>query len=358
MKALIMEDEVQIRERIEKGIPWKRYGISEVYTAKNGEIGFEMAKKFHPEIIFADIRMPRLGGISAAKKLRKITPDCSIIFVSAYPEKQYFKEAIRLKAVSFVEKPINMQELQQVLSEAIKEQKQNRHQQDQNEKAWMYRTQILVQRLCRNSFTDKAERQEELKKLDIDEMEYHFFFSAIVMYMGRDEGEDKNGWELYCMKQEQRLKETSLQVIGAQKQENCIVYHFFLRSEKEKEEAIQWLLEMIEGLARFYVLVGGTKTSASRLSDSYRDAVLMENRAFFAPYGKVIQGQEEEIAMNFDFSSWKAEFTEVLGRKNYEQLKKCMENYRQQILLSKKIHYIAVRKFYLYFLAADLLFHH
>ncbi|MDO5425033.1 MAG: glycosyl hydrolase [Eubacteriales bacterium] len=72
MKVLIMEDEVQTREGLQTGIPWDKYGISEVYTAVNGEKGFELAKKIRPDIILTDIRMPRMDGIADITDLEEM----------------------------------------------------------------------------------------------------------------------------------------------------------------------------------------------------------------------------------------------------------------------------------------------
>ncbi len=103
MKILIVDDEVLTREGIISNIDWDRLGIDEIYEADDGYHGLEMARLYNPDIILSDVRMPRMNGIEMARELHKLLPASSIIFMSGYSDKEYLKEAIKLKAVSYVE---------------------------------------------------------------------------------------------------------------------------------------------------------------------------------------------------------------------------------------------------------------
>ena len=58
-----------------------------VYTARDGHIGVEMAKRRKPDVIVMDLAMPRLNGWAAAAELRQseITRKIPIIVVTAVP---------------------------------------------------------------------------------------------------------------------------------------------------------------------------------------------------------------------------------------------------------------------------------
>lgn len=115
MKLLLVDDERFTREGIYSLTPWKELGIDEVITAEDGEDGLEKALLFAPEIILTDVKMPRMDGVDMSFKIREKFPDCSIIFMSGYADKEYLKSAIRLSAVNYIEKPFQPEELHSTL---------------------------------------------------------------------------------------------------------------------------------------------------------------------------------------------------------------------------------------------------
>jgi two-component system response regulator YesN len=62
--------------------------------------------------------MPHLSGIELVEALRTQL-ECTIIFMSAYTDKEYLKSAIRFHAIGYVEKPIVIRELQTAIEEAV-----------------------------------------------------------------------------------------------------------------------------------------------------------------------------------------------------------------------------------------------
>lgn len=77
-----------------------------------------MAELHHPEIILSDVRMPRMSGIDMLYKVREHTPDTVFIFMSGYSDKEYLKAAIKLRAVNYVEKPLDLTEIEQAVRTA------------------------------------------------------------------------------------------------------------------------------------------------------------------------------------------------------------------------------------------------
>ena len=103
IKLLIADDESFTRQGIVETMPWKDLNIYDIREAFDGENAFEILKDFEPDIILTDVRMPRLNGIELSFKARELYPNCSIIFMSGYSDKEYLKSAIHLKAISYVE---------------------------------------------------------------------------------------------------------------------------------------------------------------------------------------------------------------------------------------------------------------
>ena len=99
-------------------INWASLGIEEIFQADDGVNGLEQARIHKPEIILCDVRMPRMDGITMLERLEKILPDSVPIFMSGYSDKEYLKAAIRLKAVNYIEKPLNPSEVSEAVREA------------------------------------------------------------------------------------------------------------------------------------------------------------------------------------------------------------------------------------------------
>lgn len=119
IKAMIVDDEINTRDSLKEFLPWKEMGVDIVETAKNGLAALELAKLIEPDILLTDVRMPKMDGIKLATTIRELYPDCRIIFLSGYADKEYLKQAIHLKAVSYIEKPINLGEIQSVILKAV-----------------------------------------------------------------------------------------------------------------------------------------------------------------------------------------------------------------------------------------------
>ncbi|MBQ7372581.1 MAG: response regulator [Blautia sp.] len=119
MRILIVDDEKLTREGLSEGICWSDLGIDDVRLADDGQSGLECAHKYPPQIVLTDVRMPRMDGIRMAERLQSDNPDIRVIFMSGYSDREYLKAAIRLKAISYVEKPIMLSEVESVVREAV-----------------------------------------------------------------------------------------------------------------------------------------------------------------------------------------------------------------------------------------------
>ncbi|MCI6885984.1 MAG: response regulator [Lachnospiraceae bacterium] len=110
-KVLIVDDEAMscatIREIIEEHFPQ----IGVIAEAGNGRRAVEKAVEIQPDIVIMDIEMPIMNGIEAAKKIREMIPECSVIFLTAYAEFHYARQAIRIGAEEFLLKPVDEEEL-------------------------------------------------------------------------------------------------------------------------------------------------------------------------------------------------------------------------------------------------------
>jgi PAS domain S-box-containing protein len=90
-----------------------------VFFASNGEEGLEIFKKNQKKIdlIISDINMPTMSGIDMVKEIRKFDEEVGVIFATAYSDKEFLMDSIKLKVVNYVVKPIDVRALLESISE-------------------------------------------------------------------------------------------------------------------------------------------------------------------------------------------------------------------------------------------------
>ncbi len=120
MKTMvIIDDELWTREVIKKLVSWSALGLKLVGEATDGETGFELIKKVHPDIVITDVRMPRLNGIALVKKLRREGFNRPVIMISGYDDYAYVREALKLGVTDYLLKPIRQEELNEQLQRCL-----------------------------------------------------------------------------------------------------------------------------------------------------------------------------------------------------------------------------------------------
>jgi len=86
-----------------------------LFTASNGQEGFELYKKLKPDLVITDIEMPKLNGLQLAEKIRKTCLSTQIIIITAYKKPEYLLEAVNLQLVQYLVKPISLEKINSVL---------------------------------------------------------------------------------------------------------------------------------------------------------------------------------------------------------------------------------------------------
>ncbi len=96
-------------------------GHKDIGTAVNGQVALDNFKNLpeEPDIVIMDNRMPIKNGIEATVEILKISNHSIIIFASA--DARIKEEALKAGAFSFIDKPFDINELLNGISEALKE---------------------------------------------------------------------------------------------------------------------------------------------------------------------------------------------------------------------------------------------
>ena len=111
-KVLIVDDEKYVRMGIKSDTDWALIGCEVVGEASNGLEALEVAENTRPDLVVSDIRMPKMDGIELAEKLIEKYPNVKVIFLTAYNEFEYARQAVRIGVSDYLLKPFSDGELE------------------------------------------------------------------------------------------------------------------------------------------------------------------------------------------------------------------------------------------------------
>lgn len=120
-KVLIAEDEKLIREGLASSIQWEKYNLRVVGKASSGREAIELFKKYKPDILITDIKMPFHDGLEVIKYAKCIKNNLKCIIISGYDDFEYARTAIKLGVSDYILKPIELEKVEQKLAELIVE---------------------------------------------------------------------------------------------------------------------------------------------------------------------------------------------------------------------------------------------
>lgn len=113
LSVLYVEDEKESREQISDIFSLLFESLD---TAFDGEDALEKYNMKEYDIVITDINMPRMNGIELTKRIKTLHPAQNIIIISAHNDSDYLLQAINLGVDNFIIKPVQMQQLMQVLT--------------------------------------------------------------------------------------------------------------------------------------------------------------------------------------------------------------------------------------------------
>lgn len=120
LRLLIADDEMIERKVLYKTLQKNVGEQCVIFQAENGREALEIYEQEKIQIAILDIEMPGINGIETAQRIRQKDKECCIIFLTAYDEFSYAKKAITVRALDYLLKPYDEQELLLVVEEAMR----------------------------------------------------------------------------------------------------------------------------------------------------------------------------------------------------------------------------------------------
>lgn len=133
-KVVIVDDEPIIAEGLRRTVDWNRFGCEVTGIAYSGKEGLDLIEQQNPDILFSDIRMPDLDGLSMIAALKSQHRNLEITILTGFRDFEYAREAINLGVRRFLLKPSRMDEINEAVQAMTEElAKQNPKEQPEEE---------------------------------------------------------------------------------------------------------------------------------------------------------------------------------------------------------------------------------
>lgn len=116
--VILVDDHKLFREGLKLLLENLTY-IKKVDEAGNGKEFLKLIEKYQPDIVFMDIEMPEMDGITATQQALKLFPDLNIIALSMYGDENYYSQMINAGAKGFILKNSGIQDVEAAIQTVI-----------------------------------------------------------------------------------------------------------------------------------------------------------------------------------------------------------------------------------------------
>lgn len=114
-RLLIVEDEKMIRKGLKAIAQRAPIEIKEILECKNGLEALEILQNTCIDVVFTDIRMPKMDGLTLVKEIQKLPYKPQIVMISGYDDFNYAVEALRCGAKEYILKPVERENISNIL---------------------------------------------------------------------------------------------------------------------------------------------------------------------------------------------------------------------------------------------------
>ena len=117
-RVIIVDDNVLLRESLRCMLECEG-DLQIVDEAKDGQEAIELCRLHRPDLVLMDVRMPRVDGFEATRRIKEEGGTTKVLIMSAYNDHEYVSEAIRAGAEGYVPKLTSLKELHEAVREVL-----------------------------------------------------------------------------------------------------------------------------------------------------------------------------------------------------------------------------------------------
>ena len=196
-QVMIIDDNYLSVEGIRHNINWTSMDACVSQKVYDGQTALEILEKEQVDLIISDIEMAQLNGLEMAEKALRINPSIKIILISAFDKFEYARQAIRLGAFDYVEKPLDYTYLSSIIEKALHTLQQERHNLDILNRSKPAMIENFFSELIHSSSDEARYSLNNYPDYLNLKLDYHYFQAAIIRIENADEVKSKFGIEEY-----------------------------------------------------------------------------------------------------------------------------------------------------------------
>ncbi len=117
IKVLLVDDEEEFVKSLSERVKMRELG-SEI--ALNGEKALQIVKDQVPDVMVLDLKMPGIDGMEVLRRVKKAYPKVEVIILTGHGSEKDEKDARRLGAFDYLQKPVDIESLVQCIRHAYK----------------------------------------------------------------------------------------------------------------------------------------------------------------------------------------------------------------------------------------------
>jgi DNA-binding NtrC family response regulator len=115
-KVVVIDDEESVCWAFEKFLTGEGH---EVATAATAEEGLSLLEKDGADIVFLDVRLPKMDGLAALERIRELHPGIYVVVITAHGTMDTAIEAVRRGAFDYLTKPLELAQISGVISRIL-----------------------------------------------------------------------------------------------------------------------------------------------------------------------------------------------------------------------------------------------
>ncbi|WP_276357309.1 response regulator transcription factor [Cohnella caldifontis] len=167
LRVLVVDDEPRQR-KILSSIIHEFRAEYEMFEAKNGEEALGICTERKMDIVFSDIRMPKLDGLSLIENIYGHNPQSKIVIVSGYSDFAYARRALDLRVHGYILKPIQRESIQDSLRQIEEEIRKDRSSRQEKEAmaVQLHKLKPLYSDLLLNKWLKGEHTQSEREEIE------------------------------------------------------------------------------------------------------------------------------------------------------------------------------------------------
>ena len=196
-RIMLVDDEEEVRKAMIRQMDWEKLGFTVAGDAENGEDALEKVEQLEPDVIMTDIRMPYMDGLTLVAKIREKYPFMKILIFSGYDDFEYAKQAIKFRVTEYILKPVNGEELAEILKrvkdsldEEIEQRRNINILQERYENSLPVLRELFLNDLVSRT-ADVADAAPKLREYGIDILDARRWFAAVIHVERLEQAEEQ-----------------------------------------------------------------------------------------------------------------------------------------------------------------------